>query len=84
VSHRAPKPAERDCPDCRKTNGMALQNVVALDPVNIPLLYICGGCGCLLTVPPIDSPLRPIQSRESSGTPAANAADRPKRRKKNR
>jgi hypothetical protein len=35
---------------------MQLQNVAATAPTNIPLLYICTACGCMLTIPPPRSP----------------------------
>ena len=49
--------SERDCLDCGKPQGMKLQNVVGSKPTNIPLLYVCIGCGCLLTIPPRFSPI---------------------------
>lgn len=50
-------PVERDCLDCGYASGMKLQNVVGTQPTNIPLLYVCSVCGCMLTIPPPLSPL---------------------------
>jgi hypothetical protein len=36
---------------------MKLQNVARTQPTNIPLLYVCGACGCTLTIPPPVNPL---------------------------
>jgi hypothetical protein len=48
---------ERDCLDCGRPLGMKLQNVVGTQPTNIPLLYVCDACGCLLTIPPTRNPI---------------------------
>ena len=56
---------ERDCLDCGASQGMKLQNVLGTHPTNIPLLYVCASCGCLLTIPPPNSPvLRPARRDE--------------------
>ena len=49
--------ANRDCLDCGLPDGMKLTNVVGTTPINIPLLYVCSACGCMLTIPPASSPL---------------------------
>ena len=54
----------RDCLDCGVTQGMKLQNVLGTSPTNIPLLYVCAACGCLLTIPPPLSPLPRIEQDE--------------------
>lgn len=51
-------PVVRDCVDCGARDGMALQNVARTAPTNIPLLYVCGVCGAMLTIPPPANPLR--------------------------
>jgi len=43
---------------------MKLTNVVGTQPTNIPLLYVCSGCGTLLTVPPPRSPLEHVEPRQ--------------------
>ena len=48
---RPPKPS-RDCPECKVSDGMKLQNVARTNPMNIPLLYICQQCGTMFTIPP--------------------------------
>jgi hypothetical protein len=48
----AAPPFIRDCVDCGMKAGMKLLNVAPGTPGNIPLLYICSGCGLLLTIPP--------------------------------
>jgi hypothetical protein len=50
---------QRDCLDCGQSQGMKLQNVLGTHPTNIPLLYVCSACGCLLTIPPPRSPVIP-------------------------
>jgi hypothetical protein len=49
--------ATRDCLDCGLADGMKLQNALGTAPTNIPLLYICSGCGTTLTIPPPISPV---------------------------
>lgn len=56
---------ERDCSDCGLPMAMKLQNVLGTKPTNIPLLYVCGTCGCMLTVPPPVSPL--VRRRDAGG-----------------
>jgi hypothetical protein len=56
--------SERDCPDCGVTAGMKLQNVLGTAPTNIPLLYVCSACGCLLTIPPAHSPVIPSRRQD--------------------
>ena len=51
-------PVVRDCVDCGAPDGMELQNVARTAPTNIPLLYVCGVCGAMLTIPPPVNPLR--------------------------
>ena len=53
-------PAARDCLDCGLHNGMKLQNAEGTPPTNIPLLYVCSGCGSTLTIPP---PINPLARR---------------------
>jgi hypothetical protein len=36
---------------------MKLQNAFGAVPKNIPMLYICSGCGTMLTIPPPRSPV---------------------------
>lgn len=48
---KRPKPELR-CLDCGLDNGMKLQNTVGTISTNVPLLYVCVGCGCHYTVPP--------------------------------
>lgn len=55
----------RDCLDCGAPEGMKLKNALGTKPTNIPLLYVCSTCGCMLTVPPPQSPLAGVQPRES-------------------
>jgi hypothetical protein len=43
---------------------MQLKNVSRTQPTSIPLLYVCTVCGCTLTVPPPQSPLRGGKGRE--------------------
>jgi len=50
-------PLSRDCSECQLRDGMKLQNVGHTAPVSIPLLYICSGCGTMLTIPPPNAPL---------------------------
>lgn len=57
-------PAARDCLDCGLADGMKLQNALGTPPTNIPLLYVCSGCGCMLTVPPPVNPLVDRRDRE--------------------
>ena len=57
--------AARDCLDCGAAEGMKLKNSLGTKPTNIPLLYVCAICGCMLTVPPPESPLAIIQPRKS-------------------
>jgi hypothetical protein len=42
----------RDCSECQTIDGMKLQNVARINPVNIPLLYVCQHCSTMLTIPP--------------------------------
>jgi hypothetical protein len=65
VPDRAAAPAERDCTDCGKTNGMKLRNVVAAVPVHIRLPYVRMACGALLPIPPVKRPLLNIELRAS-------------------
>jgi hypothetical protein len=44
---------------------MKLKNALGTQPTNIPLLYICSACGCMLTIPPPRSPLADIRPRET-------------------
>jgi hypothetical protein len=46
------------------TDGMKLQNALGTPPTNIPLLYVCSECGCMLTVPPPVNPLVDRRNRE--------------------
>jgi hypothetical protein len=55
--------AARDCLDCGLPDGMKLTNVVGTIPINIPLLYVCSVCGCMLTIPPASSPLLNVPPR---------------------
>ena len=48
---RSPRES-RDCSECKRADGMKLQNVGRTNPVNIPLLYICQHCGTMFTIPP--------------------------------
>jgi hypothetical protein len=43
---------------------MQLKNALGTAPTNIPLLYICVTCGCMLTIPPPVSPLTLITPRQ--------------------
>jgi hypothetical protein len=51
--------SERDCLDCCALQGMKLQNVTRTESTSIPLLYICGVCGAMFTVPPKHSLVHP-------------------------
>jgi len=58
------KPASfRDCLDCGLRDGMKLLNVAGTRPINIPLLYVCSACGCMLTIPPPSSPVSHLTPR---------------------
>lgn len=57
VPHRDRPTTARDCLDCGLHDGMTLQNAAVTTPINIPLLYVCTGCGAMLTIPPPRSPV---------------------------